>query len=289
MMNAPRTLPTFRVPSSQPPAFHGSAKYKPAHLAQQSIDEYLHKAAKVAKIHGFRADGAPALFLEHPTYVQWISTGLTGMALTYWLQLPEATQDNMTWDVYKAWIQRHFTSALTLQDATRTLQALKQRKSASQYSQQFNELVEAIRSKGVNMYDKYLCILYRDGLKDFLIKENKLYDINDDLKKFQEATERLDDHHWRTTNGSRRSNTNRNQQAPKGSNSNSQRDDPMDLDNIRQHPNQQQQFSEAHGQGESLLPGKGVVHLLQIKGACLCRVPAPQQKACQFKQIDRKT
>jgi hypothetical protein len=228
----PRTLPSFKIPSAQPPSFDGSAKYKPAHVAQQTIDEYLHKAFKVAKIHGFRADNASAQYSNHPTYVQWVSTGLTGMALTYWRQLSETVQDTMTWQQYKEWIQRHFTSALTLQDATHTLKSLKQKKSASQYSQQFNELVEAIRSKNVSLDDKYLCIIYRDGLKDFLIKENKLYDIEDDLAKLQQEAERLDDHHWRTHSNSRR--TGNFSQPPFRNHGNANhRDDPMELDNMQ--------------------------------------------------------
>jgi hypothetical protein len=239
---APIRLPQFKMPSGQPPSFSGNVRSKPAHEAQAIIDEYLHKAQTVAALYKFRADNEPESFLGQPTYVEWISIGLTGLALSYWRRVPESQRKTMTWIRYKKWVHDSFTSKLTLQEAIDTMDSIKQKGSASQYSEMFNELVEAIRSANVVYQQEHLCVKYRKGLKDHLRTNETLFKISDDLHTLQGEAERLDDFHWRSNKDNRANKNNNNnnkgnfrqpfrgpqqQSAPKA------RDDPMELDNAQ--------------------------------------------------------
>jgi hypothetical protein len=233
-------LPSFKIPSAQPPSFSGNVRSKSAHEAQAVIDEYLHKAEAVADLYKFRGDGETETFQGQPTYVSWISIGLTGLALSYWRRVPLAERKAMSWAQYKKWIHNNFTSKLTLQEAIDTMDTIKQKGSAAQYSETFNELVEAIRSANVEYQQEHLCVKYRKGLKDHLRTNETLFKISDDLAALQRETERLDDFHWRSNKENRTSNKNSNSKPSfryqsfrnPTSPTLKQKDDPMDLDNV---------------------------------------------------------
>ncbi|KAJ3195076.1 hypothetical protein HDU67_004506, partial [Dinochytrium kinnereticum] len=178
----------------------GDLSRKPAHEAQGEIDEYLHQAATDARIYGFLADNAYPTHLHQLTYVDWVSTGLTGIARTAWRRLPEEQRYSMSWATYREWIQKNFSSSLTLQQATDAIDTIKQKGAATTYSQQFNELVAAIESSGIHQDEKLLCIKYRRGLKEKLQENEDLFKI-ESLQELQHSTERLDDFHWRKGKG----------------------------------------------------------------------------------------
>ncbi|KAJ3192060.1 hypothetical protein HDU67_005642, partial [Dinochytrium kinnereticum] len=187
-----RRLPEFKVTSVKPPAFSGDLRKKPAHEAQAIIDEYLHQSAEQARLYGFRGDEEDSRYENQWTYVDWVSTGLTGLALDKWRRISDDERHEMTWDEYRTWIQHAFSSPLTLDQAVETWDDLKQKGSAVSYSQQFNELVRAIQSCGVELSTILLCVKYRKGLKQSLREKEDLFDINFDLDKLQHEAERLD-------------------------------------------------------------------------------------------------
>ena len=82
----------FKVPSAKPPSFDGKCRHKNAQEAQTIIDDYLHQCSRDARLYGFLADGELSNKRNHRTYVDWISTGLTGPALQKWRQLPQNQQ-----------------------------------------------------------------------------------------------------------------------------------------------------------------------------------------------------
>ena len=138
-------LPEFKMTSRSPPSFNGDSSKLSAHEAQTIINQYLYKAAEEARIYGFLADNETPAFRNHRTYVDWISTGLSGLALSRWSEIDVKTRHSMSWSDFSKWIQREFSSQLTLDDAILALDELKQRGSAKIYSQQFNQLVAAIK------------------------------------------------------------------------------------------------------------------------------------------------
>jgi len=232
--NAAQQLPHFKMPSIQPPTFSGNVRSKPAHEAQALIDDYIHRAETMAALHKFRGDNEPETYRGQPTYVQWVSISLTGLASSYWRRVPLAQRQQMTWAEYRQWIQTNFTSQLTLQEAIDAMDAIKQKGPATQYTEMFNELVEAIRSANVEYQQEHLCVKYRKGLKDHLRSKASLFRISDNLDALQREAERLDDFYWRIMKNSNKSNNNKTgfrqpfrgpQQPPK--------DDPMDLDNAQ--------------------------------------------------------
>ncbi|KAJ3118944.1 hypothetical protein HK098_005808, partial [Nowakowskiella sp. JEL0407] len=89
--NAPATeprLPEFRMPSVQLPSFYGNVKKLPSYEAQTIIENYLQSAEEKAELYGFLADDTFLTYNHQPTYVKWISQGLTGHAETTWRSLP---------------------------------------------------------------------------------------------------------------------------------------------------------------------------------------------------------
>lgn len=192
-----KQLPQFRMPSVQPPKFDGMARNKQAHDTQRIIDEYLHRAEEMAKLHGFLADGQQASAANQPTYVQWVSTGLTDQALASWRQMDKRQRENLSWKAYCTWIHSTFSSSLTLQQAFLNITTLQQKGSALVYSQNFNNLVNAVQAHGCMIHPKLTCILYRNGLKSHLKENPSLFSLQSDLQELQKATEQLDEFHFR--------------------------------------------------------------------------------------------
>lgn len=200
-------LREFKVTSVKPPTFNGDVRKKPAHEAQAIIDEYLHVAAAQARLHGFLADNEAPTYTHQPTWVAWISTGLAGLALTYWRRLDEDARDHMSWFNYRKWIKDMFTSPLTRAHAIESLDALVQKGSAVAYSQAFNELVAAIEACGIFYQPEHLCVKYMKGLKPILRQNPDLFKLDNNLAELQHEAERLDDFMWR--HGNQRANPTR--------------------------------------------------------------------------------
>ncbi|KAJ3204535.1 hypothetical protein HDU67_009450 [Dinochytrium kinnereticum] len=180
-----RDLPDFKITSRKPVAFDGDLRKKQAHEAQAVIDEYLHQAAEDARLYGFRGDDEDPQYRNHKSYVDWISTGLTGLARAQWRRIDEQVRHAMTWREYCKWVRENFT----LQQA---LDKIKQKGAATLYSQHFNELVAAIASSGIEYPEVNLCFKYRRGLKPILHSNEDLFQIQEDLQRLQRTTERLD-------------------------------------------------------------------------------------------------
>ncbi|KAJ3193997.1 hypothetical protein HDU67_004928, partial [Dinochytrium kinnereticum] len=154
----------------------------------------------------------------------------------------------MTWREYCKWVRENFASQLTLQQAIESLDKIEQKGAATLYSQQFNELVAAIASSGIEYPEVILCFNYCRGLKPILRSNEDLFQIQDDLPRLQRATERLDDFHWRegthkrnlSNNGNYNSNQlkgrdqsfrNQRQENKKGNQSDGAT--PMEIDNTK--------------------------------------------------------
>ncbi|KAJ3201415.1 hypothetical protein HDU67_001358 [Dinochytrium kinnereticum] len=192
-----RRLAEFKATSKKPPTFDGELKKKAAHDAQAIIDNYLHTSSQEARLHDFLGDNETPRYENHKTYVDWVSTGLEGQAMNQWRRLPEPQRHSMTWEQYSDWIQTRFSSKLTLTQAVDALDDLKQKGSAVSYTQNFNEIIAALRSCEVNLPASYLTCKYRKGLKDHLRQNKDLFSIETDLEHLQEETERFDDFYWR--------------------------------------------------------------------------------------------
>ena len=233
----------FKPTAAKPPTFNGETFKKFAHEAQAIIDQYLHNAEEQARLYGFLADNEVSTFRIHRTYVDWVSTGLTGHAATTWRRLDQTVRHKMTWNEFRKWIFVEFTSPLTLQQAISSMDALRQIGSCTTYSQQFNELVNACLSSNVEYSAAHLCVKYRQGLKPKLRADRDLFDINDDLRHLQHEAERLDDFYWRTSKSIRDTTTSGNNSSsqPRRSFLPDRRNyvneaTPMEIDNLRVTP-----------------------------------------------------
>ena len=222
-------LKEFRMTSTPAPEFDGLIRTKAPHEAQAIIDDYLHKSERAAFMNKFRADGQPDLYLNHRTYVDYISMGLKGIALKKWRRMPQGTRDMMTWSAYKHWIRTSFSSPLSFSNAVRTLNNIRQVKSAAAYTERFNELVEAIRANNVILDEKILVTTYLDGLKPHLHRQHDLFAIKN-LEDLQTAAERLDEYYFNKSKEDR----NDNHQSFRSNKKPSPivKDDPMELDNV---------------------------------------------------------
>lgn len=189
-----RPLPQFKLTAKDPPAFDGDIRTKPAHVAQKIIDEYLHRAADQARLYGLLADGAQPTFQNQTRYVDWISSGLTGHALTVWRNKTQEERDSMTFKQFRQWIQTTFSSKLTLTQANDALDNLKQLEtSAPDYSVEFNSLVSACEIFMESRFDKKLiCVKYRNGLNRNLQRHPSLFEL-EELDALQQEAHRLDD------------------------------------------------------------------------------------------------
>ena len=227
----------FKVPSAKPPSFDGKCRHKNAQEAQTIIDDYLHQCARDARLYGFLADGETSNKKNHRTYVDWISTGLTGAALQKWRQLPQNQQHGMTFSAFNTWIRREFTSPLSTQQAIVALLKLKQNGPCSTFSQHFNDLLESLRSNQIELPTLFLCYLYRLGLKDHLQSDEDLFRMNEELVRLQDEAERKDDFFFRQQKEKGKSQNNPTSRRPPQRDANSgHKPDPMQLDNLSGQP-----------------------------------------------------
>ena len=227
----------FKVPSAKPPSFDGKSRHKNAQEAQTIIDDYLHQCARDARLYGFLADEETSNKRNHRTYVDWISTGLTGPALQKWRQLPQNQQHGMTFEAFNTWIRREFTSPLSTQQAIVALLKLKQNGPCSTFSQHFNDLLESLRSNQIELPTLFLCYLYCLGLKDHLQSDEDLFRMNEELIRLQDEAERKDDFFFRQQKEKGKSQNNPTSRRPPQRDANSgHKSDPMQLDNLSGQP-----------------------------------------------------
>ncbi|KAJ3198804.1 hypothetical protein HDU82_001008, partial [Entophlyctis luteolus] len=192
-----RPLHDFKMPSVKPLEFTGNIKHMPAHQLQNYLDDYLERSLETCRLYNFAPDSQSYTHTGQPTYVQFISSGLTSHARTAWRRVPELERLHMNFENFRNWILTNFGSTLTLAQAVEAMEDLRQNKSAVIYSAQFNELIAAIAAAGVVYPEKHLCIKYLNGLKPHLQMVPDIYRIADDLRKLQQETEKLDDIQFR--------------------------------------------------------------------------------------------
>ncbi|KAJ3125611.1 hypothetical protein HK100_010709, partial [Physocladia obscura] len=152
------------MPSVKPLEFSGIFKGKAAHELQNSLDDYLDHSLELCQLYNFARTIGTATHAGQPTYVQFVSPGLTGHAHIAWRQLTEQQCTEATWNFYKQWTQRTFGSTLTLSQAVEAMKDLHQTGAATQYSAAFNELLSAISAVGVTYPEEHLCVKYLNGL-----------------------------------------------------------------------------------------------------------------------------
>ncbi|KAJ3234960.1 hypothetical protein HDU81_000978 [Chytriomyces hyalinus] len=187
----------FRMPSIKPLPFSGKLGNRPAHEIQNILDDYLERNLENCRLYNLAPDVNSITHNGQPTYVQFVSSGLTDTARQRWRQLPEPTRNQMTWPEYVQWINKRFGSQLALPQAIDALDTIQQTGSAVTYSSSFNELVSATSSANVDLPEAFLCVKYLNGLKPHLQVIPELGNIRDDLSKLQAEAERLDDVYYR--------------------------------------------------------------------------------------------
>ncbi|KAI8839604.1 hypothetical protein BC829DRAFT_453684 [Chytridium lagenaria] len=166
------------------PNVQGNTKDLPTVKAQAIITNYLKDCETQCSTHDFLGDGETPRYTNHRTYVQWLQSGLQDHALTAWHAESKTERENWTFAQFSTWIQTKFSSPLSLQEAIHALEDLKQSGSAVDYTQKFEDLLQAIRAENVPTGSvKRTCM------------EKELFDIKDNLKALQTETERLDKYH----------------------------------------------------------------------------------------------
>ncbi|KAJ3094989.1 hypothetical protein HK100_005951, partial [Physocladia obscura] len=180
------------MPSVKPLEFSGNFKGKPAHELQNFLDDYLDGSLELCQLYNFARTIGTATYAGQPTYVQFVSSGLTEHTHIAWRQLTEQRTEG-TWNFYKEWIQQTFGSTLTLSQAVEAMEDLHQTGAATQYSAAFNELVSAISAAGVTYPEQHLCAKYFNGLKSHLQIMPDLYWIHNNLRKLHQEAEKIDD------------------------------------------------------------------------------------------------
>ncbi|KAJ3191213.1 hypothetical protein HDU82_003689, partial [Entophlyctis luteolus] len=189
----PPCLPDFKMPSIKPITFTGNIKHMPVHQLQNFLDDYLKHSLETCKLYNLAQDINSTTHVGQPTYIQFVSSGLTEHARTSWRHVSEEEHSAMTWNGYCNWILTNFGSTLTLSQAVEGMEDLCQTKSAILYSAQFNKIVTAIKAASITYPDHHLCIKYLNGLKPHLQTVPNLYRITEDLKKLHQEAEKLDD------------------------------------------------------------------------------------------------
>ncbi|KAJ3133965.1 hypothetical protein HK100_003956 [Physocladia obscura] len=144
-----------QMPSVKPLEFSGNFKGKTGHELQNSLDDYLNRSLELCQLYNFARTIGTATHAGQPTYVQFVSSGLTGCARIAWRQLTEQQRTEATWDFCKQWIQCTFSSTLTLSQAVETMEDLHQTGAVTQYSAA--KLVSAISAAGVTYPEQHLC------------------------------------------------------------------------------------------------------------------------------------
>ncbi|KAJ3095370.1 hypothetical protein HK100_005847 [Physocladia obscura] len=159
-----RRLTDFKMPSVKPLEFSGIFKGKATHGLQNSLDDYLDRSLEICQLYNFARTIGTAIHAGQPTYVQFVSSGLTGRACIAWRQLTEQQRTEATWDFYKQWIQHTFGSTLTLSQAVEAMEDLHHTKASTQYSAALNELVSATSTANVTYPEEHLCVKYNGSL-----------------------------------------------------------------------------------------------------------------------------
>lgn len=154
----------FKITSAQPPSFDGSVKQKPGAQSSILIETYLYSAEKKARMYGFRFDNEPSQFINHPTYVDWVSGGFTDAAERAWIH--EANKPT-TWKEFKEWVMENFSSIITAERIVEEFRKLKQTGPCTKYTVSFNEFVSTMQHLQVSLIenDALLVLDYRLGLK----------------------------------------------------------------------------------------------------------------------------
>ncbi|KAJ3243414.1 hypothetical protein HDU77_010391 [Chytriomyces hyalinus] len=242
----PQVRRNFRLPAIKPLPFSGVFGNKPAHEIQNMIDDYLERSYEFCLLHRLAPSTAETSHPDHPTYVQFVTGGLSDAARSSWRLFPQYERTHMTWEDYSEWVIMKFGSRLSLDQALDALDALFQTTSAAAYSAKFNNLVSSISVAGAEFSPKHICSRYRKNLKDHLKALTDLVKINDNLVLLQQQAEYLDDIAFRSTGKSGRKNTMitttsrttsqsfRSTQGHSLKNSFPETSDPMDLGNTQQ-------------------------------------------------------
>jgi hypothetical protein len=213
----------FKPLTTPAPSFSGDTRFLPAHEAQDKIENYLFEVESRAHLLRLRPSIVTETdYRDHPTYVQWASTGLKGTALTKWRKLDVTMRNNLSWNAYQEWIVKNFSSPLVISQAIKAMDTITQKGSAVTYSALFNNIVNALSSAGVIYPAKHLCTKYLQGLKPHLQSDKDLFAI-EDLDDLQAEAERLDDFYWRMNQGNKGKNNAHQQGNQQHHRSNNQR------------------------------------------------------------------
>ncbi|KAJ3091533.1 hypothetical protein HK100_007152 [Physocladia obscura] len=79
-----KCVPDFKMPSVKPLEFSGIFKGKAAHELQNSLDDYLDHSLEICQLYNFARAIDTTTHARQPTYVQFVSSGLTGRARIAW-------------------------------------------------------------------------------------------------------------------------------------------------------------------------------------------------------------
>ncbi|KAJ3377917.1 hypothetical protein HDU80_003086, partial [Chytriomyces hyalinus] len=155
-----RPLPLFRMPSVKPLVFSRNHRNHPAHEIQNYLNDYLKCSHEICTLYGFAPSINNLTQQNQPTYVQFVSSGLSETARVARCRFSKQERHHMTWNDYTTWIQKAFGSHLTLKQAIEAMEDLQQTSSATLYTSKFNELISAIATSSVQYPVKHLCIKY---------------------------------------------------------------------------------------------------------------------------------
>ncbi|KAJ3379494.1 hypothetical protein HDU80_002405, partial [Chytriomyces hyalinus] len=174
----PQVCCNFRLPAIKPLPFSRVFGNKPAHEIQNLIDTYLKRSYEFCLLHCPAPSTTEISHPDQPTYVQFVTGGLSDAARISWRLFPQHKCTHMNWEDYTKWV---------------ILDALFQTTSATAYSAKFNNLVSSISIAGAEFSPKHICSCYRKNLKDHLKALTDLVKINNNLILLQQQAKYLDD------------------------------------------------------------------------------------------------
>ncbi|TPX67624.1 hypothetical protein CcCBS67573_g07445 [Chytriomyces confervae] len=193
----PQVRSNFRLPAIKPLPFSGVYGNKPALKIQNLIDNYLERSYEFCLLHCLASSTTEISHPDQPTYVQFVTGGLSDAACAAWCLFSQHECTHMTWEDYTKWVmmmmKMKFRSRLSLDQALDALDELHQTTSASAYSAKFNNLVSSISVAGTKFSPKHICSHHRKNLKDHLKALTDLVKINDNLMLLQQQAEYLND------------------------------------------------------------------------------------------------
>jgi hypothetical protein len=187
----------FKHPSTLPPTFRADFVGMKPQEVQANIREFLFKGEELAGQFGYRADGERKRFDKHPTYVHFVSRGLTGNALKRWMDLDKEHRDGMSWKDFCEWIQGTFGAAVSKTKLMEEFTKLRQGSSVAAYCQDFNNIVASMTAAGLGSHPvKMLCTRFIAGLKPDMRMAHELYLFEDDLPMLQRRAIEIDEIKW---------------------------------------------------------------------------------------------